>query len=176
MNENVAPDSSSATESPQLYQAVRCGALRVAFPYGWAASIVEKFNVTPVPKAPAWLVGAANIDGRVFPVIDLSNYGAKSARPDRSYITHSGSNTNAKRLLIGGITSSNDDDRLAILFDGLPQQLGRSNNKTSDNYSGTSQTSSGITDGSIESSTGERFALVNINRLIARMSAELSTL
>jgi len=44
-------------------QGIQCGALSLAFPYAWARAIIEDFSLTPVPNAPAWLVGAANVEG-----------------------------------------------------------------------------------------------------------------
>ncbi len=170
-------ESSHASESrrapPELFQAVRCGALAVAFPYGWATSIVEKFQLTPIPKAPAWLSGAANIDGRIIPVIDLSNYGAKGQRSHRADALTS--NSVAKRLLIGGLRDNDDDNRMAIVFSGMPQQIGRTE-KESVQRSSASAESGSLTEGFIVSAQGERFAIVNVSRLFEQLSAELSTL
>jgi chemotaxis signal transduction protein len=160
------------TGSRQLYQAVRCGGLRVAFPYGWASTIVETFSVTPVPKAPAWLLGATNIDGRIFPVVDLAHYGAHAVRTQRT--TKGNESTKPKRLLIGGVQDEKDDGRLAIAFDGLPEQIGRTGTKLLTSPSG--EASTGLTDGTVELARGERYALVNVDRLLARLSAELSAL
>jgi chemotaxis signal transduction protein len=160
-------------QSEQLFQAIRCGSLRVAFPYGWANTIVEKFSLTAVPRAPAWLAGAANIDGQIYPVVDLAHWVLSGGRAMSSNASHA-KTSSAARLLIGGIHSNNGDDRLAVLFNGLPQQLGRSAAKFQSHVRGDSSASH-LTDGTIETSNGERFALINVERLIARLSAELST-
>jgi chemotaxis signal transduction protein len=163
----------SSRAKQELFQAVRCGALAVAFPYGWATSIVEKFQLTPIPKAPAWLSGATNIDGRIIPVIDLSRYGAKGQRAERNDASFGG--VTNKRLLIGGLQGSEDDDRLAILFSGMPQQIGRSGDESIHRASA-DIVANALTDGAVVSPKGERFAVVNVARLYAQLSAELSTL
>jgi chemotaxis signal transduction protein len=166
-------DIETNASATKLYQAIRCGALRIAFPYGWATAIVEKFEVTPVPKAPSWLLGATNIDGQILPVVDLAYVGASTSRVGAAPVANS-ANASSRRLLIGGVEGENKDDRLAIVFDGLPQQIGREANKFAAHVHG-KETGSSLTDGTVESKSGERFALVNVERLIARLSAELST-
>jgi chemotaxis signal transduction protein len=163
----------SQREARELFQAVYCGALAVAFPYSWATAIVENFNITAVPKAPAWLPGASNIDGRIVPVIDLSRYGAKGMRADRNVALNGGSF--GGRLLVGGLRGENDDYRMAILFNGMPQQIGRSVNELSIR-AGANEASAAITDGVAYSAQGERFAVVNVNRLFEQLGAELSAL
>jgi chemotaxis signal transduction protein len=163
----------AAQQERELFQAVRCGALAVAFPYRWATTIVEKFQLTPIPRAPAWLAGAVNIDGRVIAVVDLARYGAKGMRAVRS--EDSVNSTQAKRLLIGGIHGEDDDARFGILFSGMPQQIGRSVQKLSVDLPRDANTAT-VTDGAIESPQGERFAVVNVERLYEQLSAELSTL
>ena len=90
-------------------QAVRCGSRWVAFPYGWARSAVEQLPVSRVPGAPAWLAGAANIEGRIVPVIDLLAW----CRPGESV----DADAKGSRLLIGG----DGEDTVAVLFEGLPR-------------------------------------------------------
>jgi hypothetical protein len=55
-------------------QGIQCGSLNVAFSFAWARSIVEDFSLTPIPNAPAWLLGAANIEGEIVPVFDLVSW------------------------------------------------------------------------------------------------------
>lgn len=60
------------------------------------------------------MVGAANVDGNIVPVIDLAVYlGSSNTLPD----------TAQKRLLIGGVYGAEADQAVAIIFAGLPQQL-----------------------------------------------------
>jgi len=66
-----APLANAADAPTESAQAVWCGARWVAFPYGWSRKAVEQLPLSTVPGAPAWLAGAANVDGRIVPVIDL---------------------------------------------------------------------------------------------------------
>lgn len=102
----------------KLAQGILCGAWALALPFDWARQIVDEFELSPVPKAPPWLLGATNIDGNILPVVDLSVYLglATASAPQR------------QRLLIGGtIDASSADstgDAICLAFEGLPQQLG----------------------------------------------------
>lgn len=117
-NTEPAPeDLARPNETAELMpaQGIQCGALNLAFPYTWARAIVDDFSVTPVPNAPAWLTGAANVEGEIVPVFDLASWiagdtpGAVPAEPgaDRS------------RLLVGG----QEGDRAAILFSGSARMV-----------------------------------------------------
>ncbi len=172
MSDTGAAIEPRSEASVQLLQGVRCGALAVAFPYGWANTIVEKFELTPVPKAPAWLLGAANIDGRITPVIDLSRYGARGQRAERDNAGSIG--TSPKRLLIGGLDNDQSDYRLAIAFNGLPQQIRRFSSEANSIPSDASA-SAAMTDGFAVSSRGERYAVVNVERLFDQLAAALAT-
>jgi chemotaxis signal transduction protein len=90
-------------------QAVRCGGRWIAFPYGWAKSAVEPVLLSAVPGAPAWIAGAANVEGRIVPAIDLLAW----CEPGQ------GIDAQAKdaRLLVGG----DGDDSVAVLFQGMPR-------------------------------------------------------
>jgi chemotaxis signal transduction protein len=165
----IAPHSN---QTVQLLQGIRCGTLAVAFPYGWASTIVEKFELTPVPKAPAWLVGATNIDGRITPVIDLSRYGARGQRAERS--NAGAANVSMKRLLVGGLEADQGDRRFAIAFNGLPQQIRRFSSEA-DSATTMGNSSSAMTDGFALSAQGERYAVVNVDRLFEQLATELST-
>lgn len=164
---------STETTSAQLFQGVRCGMLAVAFPYGWATKIVEQFSLSPIPKAPAWLAGAANIDGRIVPVIDLAHFRSRAARVDSGMTGEI--NVRKQRLLIGGLSEKNDDSRLAILFEGLPEQVRRrSIGLANDSMARTGEAT--LTDGFAYSNKNERFAVVNVEHLCTQLMDELSTL
>lgn len=97
----------------KLAQGILCGPFALAFSYDWARQIVDRFELSAIPKAPDWLLGAANVDGNIIPVVDLGLYfGVPSTLnlPDR-------------RLLIGGLRDGNAEDALALMFSGLPAQL-----------------------------------------------------
>jgi chemotaxis signal transduction protein len=104
----VAPPVAAAPIG-EAAQAVRCGERWFAFPYGWARSAVEQMHLSAVPGAPPWLAGAANVEGRIVPVIDLVAW----ASPGRFL------DARAKdaRLLVGG----QGEDMAAVLFQGMPR-------------------------------------------------------
>ncbi|GIX24792.1 MAG: hypothetical protein KatS3mg122_2023 [Caldimonas sp.] len=93
--------------APAQAQGLRCGPWALAFPYSWARTFVEDIELSEVPHAPAWLLGAANVDGSVVPVFDLLRW----LDPAQGTPTGPGS-----RMLLGG-----DGDQVAcLIFRGLP--------------------------------------------------------
>ena len=102
----------------KLAQGILCGNWALAFSFEWASQIVDRFELTPIPKAPAWLLGAANVDGNIVPVVDLTAYLNNDIPVSNSQ----------QRLLIGGLSihqsgADSTGDAIAIAFEGLPQQL-----------------------------------------------------
>ena len=91
-------------------QGVDCWGLKVAVPYSWARAVVEDFELSQVPNAPLWMVGAANVDGRIVAVVDLSAW-VWPGQPEADLRDH--------RLLLGG----DGADSLALSFGGLPSLL-----------------------------------------------------
>ena len=106
------PGVGRAADAPLLVpaQGIQCGALSLAFPYAWARAIIEDFSLTPVPNAPAWLVGAANVEGEIVPVFDLASWVAGEP-PERS---PGDAGPRRARLLVGG----HEGDRAAIFVSG----------------------------------------------------------
>jgi chemotaxis signal transduction protein len=97
----------------KLAQGIVCGPFALAFSYEWARQIADQFDLSAIPKAPDWLLGASNIEGNIIPVIDLGLYfGVPSTfnLPDR-------------RLLIGGLSDGSAEEALGLVFGGLPTQL-----------------------------------------------------
>ncbi len=99
----AAPDGERA-------QAIDCGGLRVAVPYQWARQIVDHFELSPVPNAPIWLAGAANVEGRCLPVVDLALWLNPQEAPSTAL---------RNRLLVGG----EGDTAVALRFQGLPAMV-----------------------------------------------------
>ena len=102
-------------------QAITCGGWSLALNMQWANTIVDTFELVKIPRAPGWLIGAANIDGGIVPVVDLSLYFVPNAVPmaiDRHH-----------RILVGGKRvagaegAAANDSVFAILFKGLPMQI-----------------------------------------------------
>lgn len=109
--------------NPEVFtgQAITCGGWSITLNMPWANTIVDAFELVKIPRAPNWLIGAANIDGRIVPVVDLSLYFVPNAAPmaiDRHH-----------RILVGGKREegaeggSGNEHVFAILFSGLPMQI-----------------------------------------------------
>jgi len=99
----------AAPAAVERAQALRCGDLSVALPHGWARAAIEQVELSAVPGAPPWLAGAANVEGRIVPVIDLAAW----AQPGR-FIDATAKDA---RLLVGGT----GEDSVALLFQGIPR-------------------------------------------------------
>ncbi len=110
--------STNAANAPRtLSQGIQCGELALALPYGWSRMVVDEFTVTPVPRAPFWLVGASSINGTVTPVVDLQRFALGETSMPRQGARRK------PRLLIGGDADDESNKTLGILFDGLPIQI-----------------------------------------------------
>ena len=151
----------------KLAQGIVCGSWALAFSFDWARQIVEEFEISAIPKSPGWLIGAANIEGSILPVIDLAVYFSPT--------TASLQVSPHQRLLVGGITAAGSEDAIALIFNGLPQQL---------NYLTQELTYAGALplhlreacDGIAADATGRNFLEINIDKLIAALADELSLL
>jgi len=78
------PSSSFEHTRVQLL-VVRLGGLEHAFPVEDVIEVLRMVAVTPLPEAPAWVVGVINVRGRVIPVIDLRcRLGMLPREPDLS--------------------------------------------------------------------------------------------
>lgn len=96
-------------------QLIQCRGIPLAFSYDWVTQIVDQFDLVPVPKAPDWFVGAANVDGMIVPVVDLGRYFAPLSTSEAIGRQH--------RLLMGGRIGDSNEQALAILFSGLPFEI-----------------------------------------------------
>ncbi len=104
----------------RLAQGIVCGDWALAFSFDWARHIVESFEVSAIPKSPNWLLGSANVDGSIVPVVDLALYfGTSGTAPS----TPAASAAPKRRLLVGRLASQDAGEALALVFTGLPQQL-----------------------------------------------------
>lgn len=151
----------------KLAQGILCGTWALAFPFDWARQIVDDFELSPIPKAPAWLLGAANVDGNILPVIDLGVYLGLTAA----------SSPQRKRLLIGGSidisATDSTGDAICLAFEGLPQQLG---------YEPRALTYAGALPARLRemcigvgsNAAGHEFLEIDAARLLAALSDELS--
>ncbi len=151
----------------KLAQGIVCGSWALALSFDWARQIVEEFEATAVPKSPTWLVGAANVEGNILPVVDLAIYFSPTTA-NLSVSPH-------QRLLVGGLNAAGSDDAIALIFNGLPQQL---------NYDAQPLTYAGalppklreVCDAVASDATGRNFLEINVDKLMAALADELSLL
>lgn len=101
--------------SKLLAQGVHCGNYLLAFNFDWARQIVDEFDLVPIPRAPAWVLGAVNVNGLIVPVIDIDNYFSESTSPSQLQ--------RGQRLLLGGVQAEDAEGALAIVFSQIPAQL-----------------------------------------------------
>ncbi len=99
----------------KIAQGIVCGPWALAFSFDWARQIVEEFEISAIPKSPVWLLGAVNVEGNIIPVIDVAAYFSPNAA-NLSVSPH-------QRILVGGLKAGSADDAVALMFNGLPQQL-----------------------------------------------------
>jgi chemotaxis signal transduction protein len=104
-------DTGAAAPAQRTSQGVICGGWALAFEFGWARNIVDEFDLVAVPQALDWLVGAANIDGELIPVIDLSRLITPTQTPFAKLNDH--------RLLV----CDQGTEAVGLLFSRLPQML-----------------------------------------------------
>ena len=151
----------------KIAQGIVCGSWALAFSFDWARQIVEEFEISAIPKSPTWLLGAANIEGNIMPVIDLAVY-FSPATANLTVSPH-------QRLLVGGLTAAGADDAVALVFNGLPQQL---------NYEPQELTYGGALPATLREAcagvatdlSGRNFLEINIEKLMVVLADELSLL
>lgn len=151
----------------KIAQGIVCGSWALAFSFDWARQIVEEFEISAIPKSPPWLLGSANIEGNIIPVVDLSVYFS----PTTANLVVSPH----QRLLVGGLTAAGADDAVALLFNGLPQQL---------NYESEDLTYGGALPAKLREAcagvatdlSGRNFLEINIEKLMVILADELSLL
>jgi chemotaxis signal transduction protein len=152
----------------KLAQGILCGAWALAFPFDWARQIVDEFELSPIPKAPDWLMGGANVDGNILPVVDLARY-LGSAQVQTS--------ARQQRLLIGGLSSSlsvdTTGDAVALMFEGLPQQLSYEP-KTLTYASALPPRLRELCNSVGSNAAGQEFLEIDAQKLLAALSDELS--
>lgn len=152
----------------KLAQVILCGPWALAFPFDWARQIVDRFELSPIPKSPLWLIGAANVDGNIVPVLDLHAYISQSAPGPKSQ----------QRLLIGGLGKTLDSaastaDAIAIAFEGLPQQLAYETSPLT-YASALPERLAAICGAIARSKAGSEYLEIDAQRLIAALSDELA--
>ena len=160
-------DHYEKTTRLKLAQGIICGSWALAFSFDWSRQIVDRFELSAIPKAPAWLAGAVNVEGNVLPVVDLAQYFSPE-------LANFGQPTQ-QRLLVGGLTHTDAEDAVALVFSSLPMQL---------NYAHQELTYASalplrlreVCDGIALDGNGRNFLEINPQRLIAILADELSLL
>lgn len=151
----------------KLAQGIICGPWALAISFDWASQIVERFELSAIPKAPGWLMGSANVEGNILPVVDLALYFS----PEIPVSTAQ----RQQRILVAGVTKAGAEDALALLFSGLPQQL---------SYETEAMTYSQalplklreVCEGVALNIGGQNYLEINARKLVAALSDELAVL
>jgi twitching motility protein PilI len=102
----VAPGSGAA--QVQMRQGFRIGPLHLMVRYEDGSELTEMPRVYPLPKAPGWFRGVANLHGALIPVFDLARYAGIESAPA------------VKSMLL---VLSHGADAAGVIIDGLPQRL-----------------------------------------------------
>lgn len=148
-------------------QGIVCGSWALAFSFDWARQIVEDFEISAIPKAPPWLLGAANIEGSIIPVVDLAVY--------FSAVTAQARAAPHERLLVGGMTASGSEDAIAFIFNDLPQHLRYEVQELT--YAGALPAKLREACDAIASDmSGRNYLEINIDKLLTALADELSLL
>jgi chemotaxis signal transduction protein len=151
----------------KIAQGIVCGSWALALSFDWARQIVEEFEISAIPKSPAWLLGAANIEGNIVPVIDLAAYFSPTTA-NLAVSSH-------QRLLVGGLAAASADDAVAFIFNGLPQQLTYDPQELT--YAGALPAKlREACDGVACDLSGRNFLEINTDKLMAVLADELSLL
>jgi chemotaxis signal transduction protein len=161
----------AAAAHERLAQGIVCGPWALAFSFNWARTIVEQFDLVAVPKAPLWLVGAANVDGNIVPVVDLALYVNPQALPEAM----GGQGSAQRRLLVGGMGGGNAEEAVAIIFSHLPQQL-RYQPRDIAGVAGLPARLRDICNAYAQDANGQMFLEIDSQRLTDAMAQELSVL
>ncbi len=152
----------------KLAQGILCGAWALAFPFDWARQIADKFELSPIPKAPEWLLGGTNVDGNILPVVDLARYLGSAQVQNMA---------RQQRLLIGGlshlISTDATGDAIALMFEGLPQQLSYEPREISFAAALPPRLRE-LCSGVATNPAGQEFLEIDANRLMEALSDELA--
>jgi chemotaxis signal transduction protein len=140
----------------------------MAFPFDWARMIVDEFELSPIPKSPDWLLGAANVDGNIVPVVDLAKYLGVSSQQ---------SSNAQQRLLIGGLLSGQSadvaNDAVGLAFMGLPQQLNYESHELT-YASALPERLRELCTGVARNAAGHEFLELDAQKLLAALSDQLA--
>ena len=167
---DLQPDSGYAAQpaghaSKQLAQGVQCGHYLLAFNFDWARQIVDEFDLVPLPRAPAWVLGAVNVNGLIVPVVDIANYFSESSAPAQVL--------RGQRLLVGGVQAEDAESALAIVFSQTPVQLEYDAQPRTD-PAALPQRLQEVSKGIASAGHGKSYIEIDTQKLMAALAAELS--
>ena len=157
----------SSRTPKSLAQGVQCGAFALAFGFDWASQIVDQFELVPIPRAPAWVLGAANVSGLIVPVVDVANYFSESAAPAQLQ--------RGQRLLIGGVQNEDSDSAFAVVFSQTPVQL-EYEAQPFDDLDALPLRLQEVCKGIVHGEKGVTYFEIDPQRLMNALSAELSVI
>ena len=151
----------------KLAQGIHCGDFCLAFGFDWARQIVDLFELVPIPRAPAWVLGAVNVNGVIVPVVDLANYFSETAVPAQLL--------RGQRLLVGGIRDEDADSALAVVFPQAPAQLDYETYPWLD-LAALPPRLQEVCSGAANDDQGQTYVEVDPRKLLDALSAELSVI
>jgi chemotaxis signal transduction protein len=161
------PNAQAADTQGERAQVITCGGVQVAVPYSWARSVVEQFDLAPVPNAPVWLAGAANVEGRCIAVIDLGLW----LEPETPELLPPEATARRSRLLLGG----EGDDAFALRFQGLPGLVRSQPAGTAARISGISSSAAERLTPYLQGSAGDaQLPLLDLPALAQQWAAEMA--
>lgn len=164
----VAPhDATGFAAGRKLAQGIYCGDFPLAFGFDWARQIVDQFELVPMPRAPAWVLGAVNVNGLIVPVVDLSNYFSESSVPAQLM--------RGQRLLVGGIQDEDADGALALVFSQTPAQLDYETSVLPE-LQALPMRLQEVCSGSASADHGQSYVEIDPRKLMDALSAELSVI
>jgi chemotaxis signal transduction protein len=151
----------------KLAQGIRCGSFSLAFSFDWARQIVDQFDLVPIPRAPAWVLGAVNVNGLILTVVDLSTYFSETAVPAQLL--------RGQRLLVGGVQDEDTDGALAVVFSQIPTQLDYETRSWPDLLALPMRLQE-VCSGAASDDQGQAYIEIDVQRLMDSLSAELSVI
>jgi chemotaxis signal transduction protein len=157
----------ASTAQRKLAQGIHCGNFPLAFSFDWARQIVDHFDLVPIPRAPAWVLGAVNVNGLIVTVVDLSTYFSETAVPAQLL--------RGQRLLVGGVQDEDTDSALAVVFSQIPAQLDYETRPWLD-FLALPMRLQEVCSGSASDHQGQAYVEVDAQRLMDSLSAELSVI
>ena len=146
------------TTGQRLAQGIICGHWALAFSFDWSRHIVERFEVSAIPRSP-------HVNGLIVPVIDVDCYFSESNAPSQLQ--------RGQRLLLGGVQAEDAEGALAIVFSQTPAQLEYDAQPLTD-PAALPQRLQEVSRGIASAEHGKSYIEIDTQKLMAALAAELS--